>query len=80
MQETEKHIWDDHNTLIRIEEQVKNLTEKVSALTDDHEKRLRFLEDEKINKKDFVLLQRIAYGGIGVVFFLELYLRFFPSK
>lgn len=34
----------DHDTLIRIEEQVKFLTAKVSTLTDDHEKRIRSIE------------------------------------
>ncbi len=34
----------DHDILIRLEVQVMNLTEKVSVLTDDHEKRIRSLE------------------------------------
>lgn len=37
----------DHDILIRLEEQVKNLTEKVSLLTDDHEGRIRSLEESR---------------------------------
>jgi len=34
----------DHDTLVRLEEKVSYLIQKVETLTDDHEQRLRFLE------------------------------------
>lgn len=54
----------DHDLLITLHEKVTNLIGKVDKLTDDHERRIRFLE-------------RYAWGAIAVLYVANIVLGFF---
>lgn len=74
----------DHDLLITLHEQIKNVRTDIKDLKDgtgskltDHEARIRVLETNQIDKKDFDKLQKIAYGGLGILAAIEFAFKFF---
>lgn len=54
----------DHDLLIRLDEKVSAMHEKVNKMTDDHEQRIRTLEDQS-NK--WLGKQAILASAFGVI-------------
>jgi hypothetical protein len=57
----------DHDLLVRIDERMNGMHDKVTKLTDDHEERLRILEKEA---NRFIGRQSMVGALIGSVFAL----------
>lgn len=84
----------DHDLLITMHEQIKNvrndikdLKDGTGAKLDDHETRLRSLEENRVSsidfkstQKDVLWLQRIAYTGLGIIMALQFYFNYLQWK
>jgi hypothetical protein len=60
-----EHHPQDHDLLIRLDQKVDGLIQQVSALTDDHEIRIRYLE-----RYVWKVIGALAVIQIGVVIYL----------
>ena len=58
----------DHDLLIRLDQKVDGLTEKVSKLTDDHERRIRFLE-----RWVWIAMGAVTVGELALTIYLKLH-------
>lgn len=74
----------DHDLLVTIHTKLERAIDDIKELKDNMSARIAALEGNKFDKKEgedmqasVMWLQRIAFGGIGILFFLELYFKFF---
>jgi len=79
MEET-KTKMSDHDLLITLHQQVIGIREDIKDIKDNLNNRVQKLEDGKIDRKEFdelkvdiKWLQRIAYGGLGIISAIQFY-------
>lgn len=81
----EKHSA-DHDLLVTIHTKLERALDDIRELKDGTTSRITHLEAEKTDRKDFETLQkdydnrlkwleRIAYGGIGILSVIEMYFK-----
>lgn len=91
MDEDRAKYQNDHDLLITLHEQVKGVRGDIRELGSNLVPRIIDLEKGKVDHKDFDMvksdfehrlkwLERIAYGGIGILGFIEMYFRLFNTQ
>ena len=77
---TESSNTSDHDLLITLHEQVRGIRDDIKDIKDNLNSRVTKLEDGKIDRKeletlqsDVKWLQRIAYGGLGIISAIQFY-------
>ncbi len=72
----------DHDLLITLHEKVVGIRDDIKELKENLGVRVAKLEDERVSKKEFdqlitdiKWLQRIAYGGLGIISAIQFYFQ-----